>query len=68
LNIISAGSVGGHVFDMYKQFTTNLDGVFNVEQSVMQRWRSASSRERGLPTNNGVKYKSCARLLSIILG
>lgn len=40
LNIISAGSVGGHVFDMYKQFTTNLDGIFNVEQSVINRWRS----------------------------
>jgi TonB-linked SusC/RagA family outer membrane protein len=51
MNIISAGSVGGHVFDVYKQFTTNLDGVFNVEQSVMQRWRSASQPGAGiLPT------------------
>ena len=48
MNIISAGSVGGHVFDMYKQFTTNLDGVFNVEQSVIQRWRSASQPGAGL--------------------
>lgn len=51
LNIISAGSVGGHVFDMYKQFTTNLDGVFNVEKSVAQRWRSESNPGAGiLPT------------------
>jgi TonB-dependent starch-binding outer membrane protein SusC len=48
MNIISAGSVGGHVFDVYKQFTTNLDGVFNVEQSVIQRWRSASQPGAGL--------------------
>jgi TonB-linked SusC/RagA family outer membrane protein len=48
LNIISAGSVGGHVFDMYKQFTTNLDGVFNVEESVIHRWRSASNPGDGL--------------------
>ena len=48
LNIISAGSVGGHVFDMYKQFTTNLDGVFNVEKSVMERWRSPSQPGAGL--------------------
>jgi TonB-linked SusC/RagA family outer membrane protein len=48
LNIISAGSVGGHVFDMYKQFTTNLDGVFNVEKSVAQRWRSESNPGAGL--------------------
>jgi TonB-linked SusC/RagA family outer membrane protein len=51
MNIISAGSVGGHVFDMYKQFTTNLDGIFNVEQSVIQRWRSPSQPGAGiLPT------------------
>ena len=51
MNIISAGSVGGHVFDMYKQFTTNLDGVFNVEQSVIQRWRSPQQPGAGkLPT------------------
>lgn len=48
MNIISAGSVGGHVFDMYKQFTTNLDGVFNVEKSVMQRWRSEQQPGAGL--------------------
>ncbi|WP_162996258.1 TonB-dependent receptor [Mucilaginibacter celer] len=48
MNIISAGSVGGHVFNMYKQFTTNLDGVFNVEQSVMARWRSAKQPGAGL--------------------
>ncbi|TSD63309.1 TonB-dependent receptor [Inquilinus sp. KBS0705] len=48
MNIISAGSVGGHVFDMYKQFTTNLDGVFNVEKSVIQRWRSESNPGAGL--------------------
>ncbi|WP_183566499.1 TonB-dependent receptor [Mucilaginibacter sp. SP1R1] len=48
MNIISAGSVGGHVFDMYKQFTTNLDGIFNVEQSVIQRWRSAEHPGAGL--------------------
>ena len=48
MNIITAGSVGGHVFDMYKQFTTNLDGVFNVEKSVIQRWRSESNPGAGL--------------------
>jgi TonB-linked SusC/RagA family outer membrane protein len=48
MNIVTAGSVGGHVFDVYKQFTTNLDGVFNVEKSVAQRWRSASNPGAGL--------------------
>lgn len=48
MNIISAGSVGGHVFDMYKQYTTNLDGIFNVEQSVIKRWRSEAQPGAGL--------------------
>ncbi|WP_162842780.1 TonB-dependent receptor [Mucilaginibacter pineti] len=48
MNIVTAGSVGGHVFDLYKQFTTNLDGIFNVEQSVIQRWRSEKQPGAGL--------------------
>ena len=48
MSIITAGSVGGHVFDLYKQFTTNLDGVFNVEQSVINRWRSEKNPGAGL--------------------
>jgi TonB-linked SusC/RagA family outer membrane protein len=48
MSIITAGSFGGHVFDLYKQFTTNLDGVFNVEESVMNRWRSSSNPGAGL--------------------
>ncbi len=50
MNIVTAGSVGGHVFDVYKQFTTNLDGVFNVEQSVAQRWRPGNPGAGILPT------------------
>ncbi|SHL81649.1 TonB-dependent receptor [Chryseobacterium polytrichastri] len=53
LNIVMAGSQGGHVFDLYKQFTTNLDGVFNVEQEVANRWRSEANPGAGLlPTTN----------------
>ncbi|QNK63628.1 TonB-dependent receptor [Pedobacter sp. PAMC26386] len=53
LNIVMAGSQGGHVFDLYKQFTTNLDGVFNVEKEVANRWRSESNPGAGiLPTTN----------------
>lgn len=51
MNIVTAGSVGGHVFDVYKQFTTNLDGVFNVETSVINRYRSPQNPGAGfLPT------------------
>lgn len=51
MHIVTAGSVGGHVFDVYKQFTTNLDGVFNVETSVINRFRSSTNPGAGfLPT------------------
>lgn len=53
LNVVMAGSQGGHVFDLYKQFTTNLDGVFNVEKEVANRWRSEANPGSGtLPTTN----------------
>ena len=53
LNVVMAGSQGGHVFDLYKQFTTNLDGVFNVEKDVANRWRSEANPGTGtLPTTN----------------
>ncbi|WP_367866928.1 TonB-dependent receptor [Pedobacter sp. WC2423] len=53
LNIVMAGSQGGHVFDLYKQFTTNLDGVFNVEKEVANRWRSETNPGAGLlPSTN----------------
>jgi TonB-linked SusC/RagA family outer membrane protein len=61
MNIVTAGSVGGHVFDVYKQFTTNLDGVFNVEQSVIQRWKSPGDHGDGIIPNSASGNTNLAR-------
>lgn len=51
LSILINGSQGAKVLDLYKRFTTNLDGVFNVEAEVKDRWRSPQQPGNGkLPT------------------
>lgn len=51
LSILINGSQGAKVLDLYKRFTTNLDGVFNVEEEVKDRWRSPQQPGNGkLPT------------------
>lgn len=51
LSILVNGSYGAQILDQYKQFTTNLDGVFNVEREVMDRYRSPENPGAGiLPT------------------
>lgn len=48
LSILINGSQGGKVLDLYKRFTTNIDGVFNVEAEVKDRWRSPENPGKGL--------------------
>jgi len=51
LSVLISGSYGAQILDQYKQFTTNLDGVFNVEREVMDRYRSPEQPGAGiLPT------------------
>jgi TonB-linked SusC/RagA family outer membrane protein len=51
LSILINGSQGSQVLDLYKRFTTNIDGVFNVEAEVKDRWRSPEQPGNGkLPT------------------
>lgn len=51
LSVLLSGSYGAEILDQYKQFTTNLDGVFNVERDVMDRYRSPENPGAGiLPT------------------
>jgi TonB-linked SusC/RagA family outer membrane protein len=51
MSILINGSQGAKVLDLYKRFTTNLDGVFNVEAEVKDRWRSPQQPGNGtLPT------------------
>lgn len=48
LNIAIAGAVGGKIFNGYLPYTENLDGVFNVEKRVANRWRSLEDPGKGL--------------------
>lgn len=51
LSVLITGSQGAKVLDLYKRFTTNLDGVFNVEAEVKDRWRSPEQPGNGkIPT------------------
>ncbi|WP_176956085.1 SusC/RagA family TonB-linked outer membrane protein [Catalinimonas alkaloidigena] len=48
LSVLANGSYGAQIMDLYKRFTTNLDGVFNVEAEVMDRYRSPEQPGNGL--------------------
>lgn len=47
LSIVLAGSVGGDIFQWTREWTENLDGVFNVRKEAAQRWRSLKDPGRG---------------------
>lgn len=47
LRVIVDGSQGLKVMDVYKRFADNLDGVFNVEDAIKNRWRSPSQPGNG---------------------
>jgi len=47
LSIVGAGSHGNDVAVMTDQGTTNLDGVFNVQRDIKDRWRSPSNPGKG---------------------
>ncbi len=54
MSVLVQGSQGNHVYTQYKYWTNNLDGSFNVEKEVANRWRSESNPGAGiLPTTNG---------------
>jgi TonB-linked SusC/RagA family outer membrane protein len=54
LSILINGSQGGKIMDLYKRFTTNIDGVFNVSADVKDRWRSPEQPGNGkIATTNG---------------
>ncbi|WP_346857415.1 TonB-dependent receptor [uncultured Draconibacterium sp.] len=40
LSIVMSGTYGNEIAYMTQEFTTNLDGVFNVEKEVANRWKS----------------------------
>ena len=54
LNVIFVGSQGGQELKTANQYLLNIDGVFNVDQKVLNRWRSPADPGDGMtPTTNG---------------
>lgn len=54
LNILLVGSQGGQIMKTSNEFLTNIDGVFNVDRKVLNRWRSPENPGNGVtPTTNG---------------
>lgn len=54
LSVIFVGSQGGQELKTANQYLLNIDGVFNVDQKVLNRWRSAQNPGDGFtPTTNG---------------
>ncbi|WP_205461793.1 SusC/RagA family TonB-linked outer membrane protein [Mangrovibacterium lignilyticum] len=47
LSIVMSGTYGNDIAYMTQEFTTNLDGVFNVEKEVANRWKSPEDPGNG---------------------
>jgi TonB-linked SusC/RagA family outer membrane protein len=47
LTVVASGSYGNDIAYMTQEFTTNLDGVFNVEKEVANRWKSPEDPGNG---------------------
>jgi len=48
LSVTIAGSYGNQILAFHENWTTNLDGVFNVLEEVQHRWKSESDPGDGL--------------------
>ena len=81
LNVIFVGSQGGQELRTANQYLLNIDGVFNVDRKVLNRWRSPQDPGDGFtPTTNGsrviyrdvnsswVENSSFLRLQNVTLG
>jgi TonB-dependent starch-binding outer membrane protein SusC len=56
LAVVLVGSEGGQVMKTGNEFSTNIDGVFNVDKKFLNRWRSPSNTGDGkTPTTNGAR-------------
>ena len=56
LNILLVGSQGGQILKTANQYLLNIDGIFNVDKKVLNRWRSPENPGDGFtPTTNGAR-------------
>lgn len=55
-NVVIVGSQGGQLMKTGNEFLTNIDGVFNVDRKILNRWRSPQNPGDGVtPTTNGAR-------------
>ncbi|WP_343746907.1 TonB-dependent receptor [Chitinophaga sp.] len=56
LGIVLTGAQGGQVLKTANQYLQNIDGIFNTDRSVLNRWRSPQNPGDGkTPTTNGAR-------------
>ncbi|GAA0556622.1 SusC/RagA family TonB-linked outer membrane protein [Chitinophaga japonensis] len=56
LGIVLVGAQGGEVMKTANQYLDNIDGIFNVDRKVLNRWRSPENPGDGkTPTTNGAR-------------
>ncbi|QNL50451.1 TonB-dependent receptor [Olivibacter sp. SDN3] len=56
LNIVVTGSQGGQLLRQAYQYLYNIDGIFNVDRNILNRWRSPENPGDGItPTTNGAR-------------
>lgn len=54
LSLVLTGSQGGEILRQANQYLNNIDGIFNVDRKVLNRWRSPENPGDGMtPTTNG---------------
>lgn len=53
-SLLLVGSQGGQILKTANAFLTNIDGIFNVDKKILNRWRSPENPGDGVtPTTNG---------------
>lgn len=56
LNVLVVGAQGGQILKTANQYLLNIDGIFNVDRKVLNRWRSEENPGDGMtPTTNGAR-------------
>ena len=56
LTVLMNGSYGGQLYDNFRAYGANIDGVFNVITPVMDRWRSTQNPGAGIWPGSSTYY------------
>ena len=56
LTVLMNGSYGGELYDNFRMYGANIDGVFNVISPIMNRWRSEQNPGAGIWPGSDTYY------------